>query len=41
MCCKDEKKCEKPENLEDKPENCTREQIKKCHGEDKEHTCCN
>ncbi len=40
MCCKDEKKCEKPEHLKDKPENCTAEQIEECHGGEKEHTCC-
>ena len=36
MC---EKCCQKPENLKDKPENCTPEQIKKCHGEQTEHPC--
>ena len=41
MCCRDEKKqdCQKPENLKDKPENCTPEQIQKCHGESKAHPC--
>ena len=41
MCCSNEKKeeCQKPENLKDKPENCTPEQIRKCHGEQKEHPC--
>lgn len=40
MCCKDEKKCEKPENLKGKPEECSEEQIKECHGDEKKHTCC-
>ncbi len=41
MCCKDEKKkCEKPENLEGSPQDCSEEQIKECHGEEKKHTCC-
>jgi hypothetical protein len=28
-----------PEKLKDKPKNCSSEQIKECHGEDKEHPC--
>ena len=36
----DEKKCcEKPENLKGKPEECSPEQIKKCHGDVNEHPC--
>lgn len=31
--------CRQPENLKDKPENCTPEQIKKCHGDSPEHPC--
>lgn len=31
--------CQKPEKLKDKPENCTPEQIKQCHGETGEHPC--
>jgi len=31
--------CQKPENLKDKPEGCTPEQIRECHGEVKEHPC--
>ena len=31
--------CQKPENLKIKPEECTPEQIKKCHGEVKGHPC--
>ena len=29
--------CEQPQKLKDKPEECTPEQIKECHGEVKEH----
>ena len=36
--CK-EVKCRKPENLKDKPETCSPEQIKKCHGDVKGHPC--
>lgn len=31
--------CEQPEKLKTKPEECTPEQIKECHGEGKEHSC--
>ncbi len=31
--------CEQPVQLKDKPENCTPEQIKKCHGDTKDHPC--
>jgi len=31
--------CRQPENLKDKPENCTFEQIKKCHGDSPGHPC--
>jgi hypothetical protein len=37
--CKKEPKCEKPENLKGKPGECSPEQIRKCHGETKEHPC--
>ena len=39
--CKEEMKkgCEQPEKLKGKPEDCTPEQIKECHGEVKEHPC--
>ena len=33
-CC-----CEQPENLKSKPEDCTPEQIRKCHGDAKKHPC--
>jgi len=44
-CYKEEKKmcdckCQKPEKLKGKPEECTLEQIKECHGDEKGHTCC-
>jgi hypothetical protein len=32
-------KCEKPQELKGKPENCSPEQIRKCHGESKKHSC--
>jgi DNA-binding transcriptional ArsR family regulator len=31
--------CEQPTKLMDKPENCTPEQIRQCHGDTKEHPC--
>jgi len=37
--CKGHVGCEKPEELKGKPEECTPEQIKKCHGETQEHPC--
>ncbi|MFC2171382.1 hypothetical protein ACFLU6_01970 [Acidobacteriota bacterium] len=33
-------KCKKPDKLKGKPEECTPEQIKECHGPEKEHPCC-
>ena len=33
-------KCQHPEKLKEKPEQCTLEQIKKCHGDEKGHPCC-
>lgn len=44
-CTREEEKrmcdscCEKPVMLKDKPEKCTLEQIKKCHGDVKDHPC--
>ena len=39
MCSGDEKRgCRKPEELKGKPEDCTPEQIRKCHGDEK-HPC--
>lgn len=37
--CKANPGCEKPEELKGKPEECTPEQIKKCHGEVQGHPC--
>lgn len=34
MCC-----CQKPDQLKGKPEECSPEQIRKCHGDVKEHPC--
>ena len=37
--CREKPKCERPEELKGKPEECSPEQIKKCHGDVKEHPC--
>lgn len=37
--CNVNARCEKPEELKGKPEECTPEQIRKCHGEVKGHPC--
>ena len=34
QCC-----CQKPEKLKGKPEECTPQQIKDCHGDEKNHPC--
>ncbi len=40
MCkVESEKGCEHPEKLKDRPEECTPEQIRECHGEVTEHPC--
>jgi hypothetical protein len=42
MCCKDNSQeccCEKPDRLKERPQACTPEQIRECHGEVQEHTC--
>jgi len=43
MCCRNENEkkqgCRKPENLKGKPEDCSPEQIRKCHGDVEEHPC--
>jgi hypothetical protein len=31
--------CEQPQKLKDKPEACTPEQIRECHGDVKNHPC--
>ncbi len=32
--------CQKPEQLKGKPEECTPEQIRACHGDEMTHPCC-
>jgi len=41
MCgCKATKQgCQKPEALKGKPRECSAEQVRKCHGDDKGHPC--
>jgi hypothetical protein len=41
MCgCKTTKQgCQKPENLKGKPQECSAEQVTKCHGDAKAHPC--
>jgi len=37
--CKAKPSCEKPKELKGKPEECSPEQIKKCHGDAGAHPC--
>ena len=37
--CEEKKTCQKPEELKGKPEECSPEQISKCHGEVEDHPC--
>ena len=37
--CEEKTECQKPENLTGDPKECTPEQIKKCHGDVKDHPC--
>ncbi len=40
MCCSSKgKECECPQELKGKPEECTPEQIEKCHGNTGDHPC--
>ena len=40
MCCNERQTgCQKPENLTGKPEDCSPEQIHKCHGDADAHPC--
>ena len=39
MSSKKKTECRKPENLKGKPEDCSPEQIEKCHGTDQKHPC--
>jgi hypothetical protein len=31
--------CRKPDNLKGKPQECSAEQVRKCHGDSKTHPC--
>jgi len=37
--CDGKKNCQRPKELVGKPEQCSPEQIKKCHGDSKCHPC--
>ena len=37
--CQEKQGCQKPEQLRGKPEECSPEQIRKCHGDTKSHPC--
>lgn len=37
--CNAEKGCQKPEQLKGKPQDCSPEQIKKCHPDSSDHPC--
>ena len=37
--CENGKCCQEPERLKGKPQDCTSEQIEKCHGDNEEHPC--
>jgi len=37
--CGEKSGCQKPGALKGKPEDCSPEQIKQCHGDAKEHPC--
>ena len=37
--CDGKTKCERPNELKGKPEECSPEQVEKCHGDVKEHPC--
>ena len=37
--CGEKSQCQKPENLEGKPKECSPEQVRKCHGDVKDHPC--
>jgi hypothetical protein len=37
--CEKKACCQKPEELKGKPEECSAEQVKKCHGDVAEHPC--
>ena len=37
--CDDKKGCCKPDELKGRPQECSPEQVKKCHGDDESHPC--
>lgn len=37
--CAARKGCQKPEELKGRPEDCSPEQVRKCHGAVKKHPC--
>jgi len=37
--CKQPNNCQRPKHLKTKPEDCSSEQISKCHGDTKKHPC--
>ena len=37
--CEGKSRCQKPEKLKGKPGECSPEQIRECHGDDKRHPC--
>lgn len=37
--CGQKKGCQKPKELKDKPQDCSPEQIRECHGDVKDHPC--
>ncbi len=37
--CNRKKECLRPKESKGDPEKCSAEQIKKCHGEEKDHPC--
>ncbi len=37
--CAGKKGCQKPEQLRGKPQDCSPEQVRKCHGDVKRHPC--
>jgi hypothetical protein len=39
MCCQESSGCQHPDRLEGKPEECSEEQIRECHGEVEKHPC--
>ncbi len=39
MSTNEKTECQKPENLKGKPQDCSPEQIRKCHGTDQKHPC--